>query len=376
MNPFSPTFGASPPLLAGRDAVLEDFAKAIETGPGHPNYTTLYLGARGVGKTVVLNAVEDLARSHGWLTVSESASPEGMLARICAAAQRLLADRRGPAPSRRVKGVRGPGGAGVDFELDPPDARPEDLRTVLTELGLRLADDSTGLLITIDELHDAPLDRVREFGSVLQHVTRREGLPVAFAAAGLPLIEDTLLTGDAATFLQRCARCDIDFLDGDAAASALQRPIEEAGGSITADALDSAVGAASGYPFMVQLVGFLSWEAAKVQAPAITAEHVAVGVVAAEARLNRQVLEPIWRDLSDVDRIFLLAMSDDDGESHTSAIGERMGVGPQYVGVYRQRLIAAGMVTPSGHGRLRFTHHTALDWLRAKGAAASEQEPS
>ncbi len=32
-NPFSPTVGASPPLLVGRDPIIEDFDEAIETGP-------------------------------------------------------------------------------------------------------------------------------------------------------------------------------------------------------------------------------------------------------------------------------------------------------------------------------------------------------
>lgn len=46
INPFSPTFGASPPLLAGRDPIIEDFDEALEAGPGHPDYTILVTAAR------------------------------------------------------------------------------------------------------------------------------------------------------------------------------------------------------------------------------------------------------------------------------------------------------------------------------------------
>ena len=33
-EPFHASFGVSPPLLVGRDGVLEDFVEALEDGPG------------------------------------------------------------------------------------------------------------------------------------------------------------------------------------------------------------------------------------------------------------------------------------------------------------------------------------------------------
>ena len=64
-NPFTPSFGVSPPLLVGREEPLERFSEALEDGPGSPGRATVYTGARGTGKTVLLNAVEDLAREEG-----------------------------------------------------------------------------------------------------------------------------------------------------------------------------------------------------------------------------------------------------------------------------------------------------------------------
>jgi hypothetical protein len=63
-NPFTPTFGSPPPLLAGREELL---AEALDDGPGSAGRATLYTGARGAGKTVLLNEVEDTARERGWL---------------------------------------------------------------------------------------------------------------------------------------------------------------------------------------------------------------------------------------------------------------------------------------------------------------------
>ena len=80
-NPFHPSFGVSPPLLVGRDQLLDEFVEALEDGPGSSGRATLYTGARGSGKTVMLNAVEDRARAMGWLLVSETASP-GFVGRV------------------------------------------------------------------------------------------------------------------------------------------------------------------------------------------------------------------------------------------------------------------------------------------------------
>lgn len=112
-------------------------------------------------------------------------------------------------------------GVGIEFQQAPEAEPSRDLRSLLADLG----DNGTGLMITLDELQSGVLDEIREFGAVVQHVTRREERPVAFAGAALPQIEDTVLSDDAATFLQRCSRHDIGRLDLPATKSAID-PIE------------------------------------------------------------------------------------------------------------------------------------------------------
>ena len=366
-NPFSPSFGTSPPVLAGRDAILDSIGDALATGPTHPDYTTLFIGVRGAGKTVMLNAVEDLARSRGWPALPESASSAGLLDRLTRAATDLL-DETGPAePRRRLSSVT-VAGVGVGFESVPTPNSDDDLRTVLSAVGDVLAEHGTGLLITIDELQSGDVDEIRRFGAVLQHVSRREQRPVAFIGAALPQIEDTLLSDDALTFLQRCSRYDIDRLDRTATRRAIAEPISEHGRSIDPSALDRAVTATSGYAFMVQLVAFHSWQA-DTNSPHITAEHVTAGIGEAQRRIGRMVIAPTWNTLSDVDRRFLLAMAQDDGDSELTDIADRLGVTTSYAGVYRHRLLRAGMILPAGRGRVSLAHHAARDWLRQLAAA-------
>lgn len=373
-NPFSPTFGASPPVLAGRDEILEDVDDALETGPTHPDYTSLFIGVRGAGKTVMLNAVEDLARQRGWLAISDNASPTGFVGRLTSSVARLLEEHGQPDQDRRIKGVTA-AGFGVEFELDPNSDPAQGFRELLTELGRVLDQRGTGLIITIDELQGGDLDEIRQFGAVLQHVTRREQLPVAFAGAALAQIEETLLSDDVATFLQRCSRYDIDRLDSQATAFAIAGPIQQRGGTIDDEALGTAVEATSGYAFMVQLVGFHSWKAAPDPTAVVTVDDVATGIAEAERRIGRLVLAPTWRSLSDVDRRFLIAMARDDGPSRITAIAERLEVEDGYAGVYRHRLIKAGMIIATGKGRIDFAHHSTRQWLRTEAAYLAAKFP-
>jgi len=65
-NPFRPSFGSSPPVLAGRTSVLDALSEALDIGAGHPDFTSLLVGVRGAGKTATLNAVQEQAQGRGW----------------------------------------------------------------------------------------------------------------------------------------------------------------------------------------------------------------------------------------------------------------------------------------------------------------------
>lgn len=76
-NPFAPGAGSNPPELAGREIILEDAQTAIERALiGKSSRSQMLLGLRGVGKTVLLNKIEELAESAGHVT-SFIEAPEG-----------------------------------------------------------------------------------------------------------------------------------------------------------------------------------------------------------------------------------------------------------------------------------------------------------
>ena len=112
VNPFTPGFGTSPLVLAGRDQILNEVELAFEF-PGREAQVTLLLGPRGAGKTVLLNAIQDQAGERGWQWVQEDAS-RGLPQRLARQLQRLRQQIVPPARRklRRVE-VAAVGGAGV-----------------------------------------------------------------------------------------------------------------------------------------------------------------------------------------------------------------------------------------------------------------------
>ncbi len=228
-NPFSPTFGTAPPVLAGRSDTLGRVTEAVETGPHHPDYTLLVLGPRGSGKTALLNALETEADKASWCAISVSASTPGLCQRIAQAAFGALEQLSKPRPKLSSVSVVGVAAA---WEISTP-AEPKDLRATLTALASALDRKQLGVLLTVDELQAAERTEARELTATIQHVTRREEHPLLFVCAALPTIEDELLADPGMTFFQRCARARLDPLSDEDAAAALRQPIQDRGSRIS-----------------------------------------------------------------------------------------------------------------------------------------------
>src|SRR5277367_1616318 len=69
-NPFSPGAGSPPPELVGRDPILEEARILLgRIIAKRPEKSMLLTGLRGVGKTVLLNEIERLAKKSNYHTI-------------------------------------------------------------------------------------------------------------------------------------------------------------------------------------------------------------------------------------------------------------------------------------------------------------------
>jgi hypothetical protein len=362
-SPFRPTFGADPPIVAGRDEPITEFGDALDAGPGAAARISIATGARGIGKTVLLNAVENEARGHGWLVVNETLTP-GLLDRLVQehvpeawrhVRAEAAPDPSRPRPRRRLTGVTLPAGmGGVASALDDGDELV-GLRANLAALCDAMEERGAGVLLSLDEIHRVTgrvRDDIETVAGVLQHLWR-EDRAVAFFGAGLPAAVQDLLTDRVITFLRRAERFALEPLTEDEAAEAIERPVVAAGRTIDAAAVEAAVGAARGYPYLLQLVGDLAWKVDPERGEIAEGDVRAI-VPRAIRSLGDKVHAPAVADLSVRDRDVLVAMLPDGGRSEVSTLRERLDVDHAWLSRYRQRLIDAGMVRPDGRGRIAY----------------------
>jgi Cdc6-like AAA superfamily ATPase len=69
-NPFSPGAGSPPPELVGRDPLLEQARVLLgRVRQKRPEKSMLLTGLRGVGKTVLLNEIERMAKGAEYRTI-------------------------------------------------------------------------------------------------------------------------------------------------------------------------------------------------------------------------------------------------------------------------------------------------------------------
>lgn len=364
-NPFHASFGVSPPVLAGRSELLNEFVEAIEDGPGASGRATLYTGARGFGKTVMLNAVEGSARTRGWVVISETATP-GFVTRISEQhLPRLLRGFDHEAIRRRIRGVSAPLNIGaLSWETIETHVVKAGLRNQIELLTDLLGEQGVGLLVTLDEIHRNQIGELRELATVVQHAFR-DGRELAFVGAGLASSVSDVLNDQVITFLRRAERHALGEITIADAQRALREPIEAAGRGIADSALQVMVDAIRGYPFMLQLVGAQTWRL-HPDAAEITLEDAAAGVARSQRRLGRLVHEPALHDISETDRRFLHAMARDPGPSSMADIQARLGVDVDYASQYRLRLIAAELIRPVRRGYVDFSVPYLREYLRER----------
>lgn len=364
VNPFTPTFGTSPALLVGRGPVIEEFADALDAGPGAPGRALLLSGQRGVGKTALLNTLEDQARQRGWLVISETAL-SGLAERITTDhLPRLLAehDPRGNT-SRRFSGLSAPGRlGGINFDTEPRHQPTPSLRSQLTDLSEHLSRHDTGVLLTIDEIAPETLRDLQAIAATVQHLFREER-PIAVIMAGLPQSVEALLDAPGITFLRRALHHPLGAVSRAAARRGLDVPVRQAGRSWEEAALSESVAATRGYPYMLQLVGF---HAFRGSGRTIGSEETAAAVERATRDVSSLVHRPTISSLTAMEVAFLEAMAEDDGPSATSDIAQRMGKTPVYVGQYRRRLLDKHIITAPVHGSVMLAMPGMREHLRGE----------
>jgi hypothetical protein len=385
-NPYAPGAGQRPPELAGRDRELAAFEVVLErVARGRPERSLMLTGLRGVGKTVLLNALRSQAIARLWGTGKIEARPEQSLRRPLAAALHMAARELAPrhrAPDRvdRFLGVLKSfalraAGAGAKMRdrwqpgIDVPAVTGRadsgdieiDLVELLTDAAELASDVGTGVALFIDEMQDLGATDVSALCAAC-HELSQSGAPLIVVGAGLPHLPATLSA--AKSYSERLFRYQrIDRLDRAAADHALAAPAAREEVRYQPKALDVLYETCGGYPYFVQAYGKATWDHAP-RSP-ITADDVRMAQPAADAELAVGFFGSRYDRATPAEREYLRTMaslsqaagdSDDaDVAVPTAEVARALSRRPASLSPARDALIKKGLIYSGERGTVAFT---------------------
>ncbi|UUZ66308.1 ATP-binding protein (plasmid) [Polaromonas sp. P1-6] len=372
-NPFSPGAGSPPPELAGRDGVLEEARVLLgRVMAKRPEKSMLLTGLRGVGKTVLLNEIERLAKASGYRTVLVEAHEGKSLAALLAPSLRSLLfdlDRVAGAGNKVKRGIavlKSFVGAikikvadidiGIDIDPERGTADSGDLEADLPGLFVALAEAAqergVGVAILIDEIQ---YFSAAELSALIMsmHKMQQQQLPLVLVAAGLPVLPG--LAGESKSYAERLFNFpNIGPLPEADATKALQDPVVHAGESFDADAIAEIFRLTMGYPYFLQEWGYQAWNHAQASPISLQVVRETSGLVS--TRLDANFFRVRFDRLTPGEKMYLRAMADlGTGPYRTSDVADKLKVKINTLGPVRTSLIKKGMVYSPSHGDMDFT---------------------
>jgi len=372
-NPFSPGAGSPPPELVGRDPILEQARILLgRIKQKRPEKSMLLTGLRGVGKTVLLNEIERLARTNGYRTISIEAHEDKALGPLIAPYLKTLLydlDRitgAGDKAKRALAVLRSfIGGLKVTvgevtfgLDIDPEKGAADsgdleiDLPNLFIAVGEAAEDRASAVAVLIDEIQ---YFNQKELGALIMamHKIQQRQLPLVLLGAGLPILPG--LAGESKSYAERLFNFpEVGALSAEDAAKALREPARAAGVAVEPAALQEVFRLTKGYPYFLQEWGYQTWNLAT--ASPITLDMVQDATATVIPRLDRNFFRVRFDRLTPSEKNFLRAMAErGPGPHRTSDIADTLGVKITSLGPVRAKLIKKGMVYSPSHGDIAFT---------------------
>ncbi|SEK85795.1 AAA ATPase domain-containing protein [Roseovarius azorensis] len=373
LNPFVPSAGVRPPEFAGREDLVEQASIAFDRIKAGLHANSMFLlGLRGVGKTVLLNALHEKAKATGFETIKLEVPDDsgGHLAQrlvpgLSVVLRRLdrmanMEQKLGLAAAalRNFAAIFRVEYDGISMGATPatPDAGSGDLEADLPEL-LRLVADAaaargSAIGIFIDEIQYLSRPELSALARAL-HEAAQSGFRLIVIGAGLPQI--AALVGEAKSYAERLLLFpEVGPLDDKAARRALREPVERAGVRIDTGALDLIIRETQGYAYFLQTWGKFAWDEAGHDG--ITEDDLRNASPAILNHLDMNFFRVRFDRCSELEQQYLRAMAElGSGPHRTGDIANALGTNSSQVAATRSKLIKAGMIYSQRHGETAFT---------------------
>ena len=382
INPFSPSAGAKPPELVGRDKILESARVLMgRTQLRRSGQSLLMLGLRGVGKTVLLNEILNRAIIMGnilpiYMEASDAKSLGEMLAnplRMALLKLNRIEDAKakvkiGLSVLKNFMGTIKVTFGDVGIELEPLKGiadtgdRQFDLIELFTAVGEAAASAQKAVVLLIDEVQYLSS---ADLGALVMALHRMQQLqlPIVMIGAGLPILAK--LMGEAKSYSERLFLYpQIGALSKEEAAKAISAPFASAGFSVDQAAVDEVYAASRGYPYFIQAWGSQIWDF--VDREPITLDDVRKVKESVISILDDNFFRIRIERMTPAERKFLLAMAhvvNEEGECRVVEIAAQMHTTLSAITPHRGSLIKKGMIYQTKHGSIAFTVPMFSDFL-------------
>ena len=398
LNPFSPGAGSPPPELAGRDDLLMQARVTLgRIKAGRYEQSLMLVGLRGVGKTVLLNRVRELATEAGYgVAMIEATESRSLPELLLPALRQILYRLDGMAGvsdkvKRSLRVLRSFVGAiklkvgelevGLDIDPEKGTADSGDLEADLAELFVALGeaakDRGTAVALIVDEIQYLSETEMSALIMTIHRVSQRQ-LPVVLIGAGLPQLIG--LAGRSKSYAERLFSYPyVGPLSTNDAKEALRGPVTQLGVAFTDEALDELASLTHGYPYFLQEWGYAAWNLAP--ATPIDSMIVKRATTAAISKLDGSFFRVRFDRLTPREKDYLRALAELGPGPHRSGdIADGLGMKVQSIAPLRSGLIRKGMIYSPAHGDTAFTvplfdefmRRTMPDWKpRPKSLVAS-----
>ena len=372
-NPFSPGAGSPPPELVGRDQNFEQFRILFGRIKQKRSEKNIILtGIRGVGKTVLLNEIERLAKKNGHQTIFIEAQENQELIRLISPLiRKLLFDLNRTSGAseisnnslavlhRFIEGVKVKENEQILEGTVEPKKKPDEngeleanLSSLLVAIG-EVAEILQSLVaILIDEIQYFSQPELSSL-IIAMHKIQQLQLPVVLIAAGLPTMPG--LAGESKTYSERLFRFpNIGALSKEDAEKALRVPAQTMGVSFEQGALDEIFRLTKGYPYFLQEWAYHVWNRSTENI--ITLQTVQDSTSSVISSLDENFFRVRFDRLTPSEKNFLRAMAEPG--SSAKRIGDvalTLNIKANSISPIRSSLIKKGMVYSPAYGTISFT---------------------
>lgn len=370
-NPYAPGAGSPPPELAGRQDVISNAQIALRrVAIGRPSQSPILVGLRGVGKTVLLVRMKQLAEEEKIKTIYVEAHEGKSLPELLVPGIRQTLFALSTIASAKDKARRGlmvlksflsglkvsigEIEIGIDAEVGTADSG--DIESDLPELLLAVAEAAaasrSAVAILIDEMQYLS---EQEFSSLIMSIHRinQNALPVIMIGAGLPQILG--LAGNSKSYAERLFTYPkIGALSEKDAVNAIVNPAKSEGVRFEQGAVNQILKVTKSYPYFLQQWAYEAWNIAENNV--IRSRDVFSANNNALSTLDESFFKVRFERCTPSEKKYMRALAElGSGSFRSGDIAELLGVKTTSAAPTRGNLIKKGMIYSPAHGDTEFT---------------------